>query len=95
MGKLSKAQQAYKTGSGLLGGGQPAQGGGGISPSQAFGQRATPTNLTQYLNQPGPGNSTQYASQNNSMLPPQLAMLPPNDPRVLAYLQQMQGGMYG
>lgn len=84
MGKLSKAQAAYKLGSGLLGGQPSGGGGGGVPPSQAFGQRATPTNLTQYLNQPGP-----------SQLPPQLAMLPPNDPRVLAYLQQMQGGMYG
>jgi hypothetical protein len=45
-------------------------------------------NLSQYTAQPN------YMMQQQPQLPPQLAMLPPNDPRVLAYLQQM-GGMYG
>lgn len=89
LGKLAKAQAAYKLGSGLLGGSQPqGGGGGGMPPSAAFGQRASPVNLSQFMSQP---NSMM---QQKPQLPPQLAMLPPNDPRVLAYLQQM-GGMYG
>jgi hypothetical protein len=84
-GRLSKAQQAYKLGSGLLGG-PPQGGGGGVAPSQAFGAKASPVNLSQF--------TAQRNSMMPSQLPPQLAMLPPNDPRVLAYLQQ-QGSMYG
>ena len=85
MGKVSKAQRAYKLGSGLLGG-QPQMASAPPPPANAFGSKASPVNLSQ------------FTAQRNSMmpqqLPPQLAMLPPNDPRVLAYLQQM-GGMYG
>lgn len=89
LGKVAKAQAAYKLGSGLLGGQPGPQGGGGVPPSQAFGARASPVNFSQFTSQP---NSMMMGQQ--PQLPPQLAMLPPNDPRVLAYLQQM-GGMYG
>lgn len=91
MGRLNKAQQAYKTANGLLGGGQPQGGGGGAAPQRPnFGQGASPTNFAQMTTQP----NFMMQPQGGQRLPPQLAGLPPNDPRVLAYLQQM-GGMYG
>lgn len=53
LGKVSKAQQAYKSASGLLGG-QP-QGGGAAAPGpNSFGSGAGGSNLSQYMNQPNP-----------------------------------------
>jgi hypothetical protein len=89
VGKLQKAQQAYKTAQGLLGGGQPQGGGAAPARPQSFGQGASPVNFAQMTAQPN-----MMMQPQGQQLPPQLAMLPPNDPRVLAYLQQM-GGMYG
>jgi len=86
LGKLAKAQNALNTAksSGLLG--QTTQSAPVSNPFPQ--QQAAPTNFAQYKTQP---NSMMPQSQ----LPPELAILPPNDPRVLAYLKQMQGGMYG
>jgi hypothetical protein len=90
MSRLGKAQKAYQAAQGLLGGGQPQGGGGAPAPRPNFGQGASPTNFAQMTTQP----NFMMQGQQRPQLPPQLAMLPPNDPRVLAYLQQM-GGMYG
>lgn len=82
LGKISKAQSAVKS-SGLLGQQQAPP----PPRPESFGQQAAPVNLTQYKTQPN--------SMMQPQLPPELAGLPPNDPRVIAYLKQMQGGMYG
>jgi hypothetical protein len=87
--KLGKAQKAYQSAQGLLGGGQPRGGGGVPATQRQFGQGASPVNFAQMTAQPN-----MMMQPQGQQLPPQLAMLPPNDPRVLAYLQQM-GGMYG
>jgi hypothetical protein len=88
--KLGKAQKAYQSAQGLLGGGQPRGGGAAPAQQRQFGQGASPVNFAQMTAQP----NMMMQPQGGQQLPPQLAMLPPNDPRVLAYLQQM-GGMYG
>jgi len=78
-GKLAKAQQAYKSASGLLSG--PPQGGGGAPPARSFGSGASPTNF----------NVSQYTNQPNSMLPQGQQLTP----EMLALLLKLKGGMNG
>jgi hypothetical protein len=84
LGRVSKAQQAYKTASGLLGG-QPQ--GGGMAPQSRpnFGAGASQPNFALMTTQPNSMMQPQGGMSGQQLTPQQIALL----------LKLQQGGMYG